>query len=129
MAHDLEEESMTIVDEIKVNIQPGTNIPKPEAKGFFTVKGWGIRRGERALIYTIPNHKNSKKHNEKGITESEWTRAYNQLMEGDFTRSWFKENLSACAEGSCNFTTIGGIFEILGLTVYTSRGVYKKLDN
>jgi hypothetical protein len=106
-----------------------TVIPKPEARSNFTVKGWGKRRGEPALIYNIPNNKNPKRHNEKGITESEWRRAYIQLMKtGYFTTKWFKENLSDCAEeGSCNFTTIGGIFEELGLAEYSCRGRYKKI--
>jgi hypothetical protein len=37
-------------------LSPGTVIPKPEAKDDFTVKGWGKRNGEAALIYFIPNH-------------------------------------------------------------------------
>jgi hypothetical protein len=117
-----------IVDKIKAEIQPLMVIPKPKARNYFVVKDWGKRRGENALIYQIPNNKNPKKPYEKGINESEWTLAYNQLTgTGVFTREWFNENLSSCAkEGSCNFTTIGGIFEKLDLTKYTSDGVYKK---
>jgi len=118
-----------IVDKIKANIPPMTIIPKPKAKSDFIVKGWGKRREENALIYKIPNNKNPKRPYEKGITESEWTLAYNQLKKtGDFTRDWFNENLPACAkEGSCNFTKIGGIFEKLELAKYTSDGIYKKI--
>lgn len=114
-----------IIENIKTYIRPNMVIRKPKSN--FIVKGYGKRRGENALIYQIPNHKNLSKHNEKGINESEWIAAYNQLMKGDFTRDWFKDNLSACAkEGSCNFTTIGGIFEELGLAKYAGRGKYKK---
>jgi len=38
-------------------LRPGTEIPKPAAKGAFTIKGLGARRGESALIYRIPNHR------------------------------------------------------------------------
>ncbi len=117
-----------IVDEIKTRIQPEMVIPKPEIKSPFTVKGWGKRRGENALLCRIPNTKNPEKPYVKGIAESEWVRAYDQLREtGAFTRYWFNENLPACAnEGSCNFTTIGGIFVIMGLAAYSGRGRYER---
>lgn len=119
-----------IVQKIKADIQPMSVIPKPETESNFFVKGWGRRRGENVLIYLIPNHKNPKNPNEKGITESEWVRAFEHLTEtGNFTRAWFNENLSSCAEeGSCNFTTIGGIFIELKLAKYTYRGVYEKIQ-
>lgn len=105
---------------------PGTVIPKPEARGKFIVKCWGRRRGERALIYTIPNHNNEKKPYEKGITESEWVDVHNQLNEtGEITRKWFRCAMAQCnAEGSCNFTTVGGVFELLGMARYAERGTY-----
>jgi hypothetical protein len=45
----------SIVPKLKC-LAPGTVIPKPEAKDDFTLKGWGKRNGESALIYLIPNH-------------------------------------------------------------------------
>ena len=101
-----------IVETIKNKISPGIEIPKPQAKGKFLVKGWGRRRNEVALVYTIPNHKNPAKPYQKGITESEFEATYRQLQSsGELTRRWFNEHLPACAkEGGCNFTTIGGIF-------------------
>jgi hypothetical protein len=118
-----------IVQKIKANTQPMSVIPKPEAKSDFVVKGWGKRHGENALIYRIPNNKNPERPYEKGITESEWRFAYDQLAKtGFFDRKWFNENLPACAkEGGCNFTTIGGIFVKLGLAKYTGPGVYGKI--
>jgi len=118
----------TILDKIKVEIKDQSVIPKPETKNDFIVKGWGRRRGENALIYQIPNHQNPERPYEKGITESEWVRAYNQLMKtGYFDREWFDKNLPACSrEGGCNFTTIGGIFVVLKLAKYAHRGVYEK---
>ncbi len=114
-----------IVDDIKAKISQGTIIPKP--RGEVIVKGWGKRRGESALIYKIPNNKNPNKHNEKGITESEWDIAYNQLKEtGALTRQWFNETLQDCKdEGSCNFTTIGGVFVKIGLAEYKGPGLYE----
>ena len=116
---------MDIVKLIEDNIRPGQLIPKPEAQAEFRVKGWGTRRNERALVYLIPNHQNPAKPYQKGITVSEWRMAHSQLTsQGCFSREWFDRHLSQCSkEGSCNFTTIGGIFMQLGLARY-SRGQY-----
>ena len=121
-------EKTLIADQIKKLIPSGTVIPKPSAKADFVVKGWGKRRGEAALIYFIPNHSDPDKPYEKGVTESEFQRAFQQLStSGEFTRSWFNEHLSECAkEGGCNFTTIGGIFEMLGEAIYSEIGLYKQ---
>ncbi|MYB35995.1 MAG: hypothetical protein F4Y26_01105 [Gammaproteobacteria bacterium] len=118
-----------IVKLIEQTAVPGTVIPKPKARGDFIVKGWGRRRGERALVYKIPNHNDERKPYEKGITESEWVAAHNRLNEaGDVTREWFRCALTQCnAEGSCNFTTIGGVFELLGAARYAERGTYVKV--
>ena len=107
-------------------IIPGTVIPKPQARGDFIVKGWKRRRGERALIYTIPNHNTPTKPYSKGVTVSEWVQAFEHLIDaGDFSRSWFERSMSPCAkDGGCNFTTIGGIFELLGYATY-DRGAYR----
>lgn len=103
-------------------------IPKPEAKADFKIKGMGKRRGEDALIYRIPSHSNKAPYYEKGVTINEFEHAHVQLIDtGSFTRSWFKENLKDCAkEGSCNFTTIGGVFVLLGLAEYSSKATYQQ---
>jgi hypothetical protein len=121
----------TILEQIETRVPPGTKIPKPEARADFIVKKvWGVRRGERALIYTIPNHRTPTKPYQKGITVSEWAAAFERLIEaGDLTRSWFEQSMPACAkEGGCNFTTIGGLFELLGYAEYDreGRGVYRR---
>lgn len=107
-------------------LQAGTVIPKPEATADFRIKGWGRRRGEAALIYRIPNHRSPEKRLEKGITVTEFARAYEELeLSAQFTRSWFNLNLPAAAnEGGCNYTTIGGVFILLGLAKYGARGEY-----
>ena len=118
-----------IVELIKQNVTPGTVIPKPAARADFVVKRWGRRRGESALVYTIPNHRNESRPYEKGITESEWTNAHDRLTEtGLVTREWFRSAMAECnAEGSCNFTTVGGVFELLGIAKYVRRGTYAKV--
>ncbi|SRR6266568_6765914 len=110
---------------------PGTVIPKPAATRPFRVKGVGRRRGERALIYTIPNHSDPKHPYEKGITASEFATAYKRLTDfGELSHQWFRQHLPACAtEGSCNFTTIGGLFQRLGVAAYERRGVYRKVGH
>jgi hypothetical protein len=117
-----------IVQRIRATISQGTVIPKPEAKSNFVVKAWGRRRGECALVYFIPNNRNPDKPHEKGITKTELNCAYEQLQRsGELTHAWFTKNLPECAkEGSCNHTTIGGIFELLGVAKYSSRGVYAR---
>ena len=117
-----------IIARLEADIVPGCLIPKPETDGEYRVKGWGTRRGERALIYFIPNRKDGSKPYQKGVTVSEWKRTYERLVSaGELRNSWFQSALPAChGEGSCNFTTIGGAFELLGLAERNGRGTYGK---
>ena len=112
-------------------LTPGTVIPKPAAKSEFSIKGWGKRAGETALVYLIPNHTNTAKPYQKGVTVSEWEEAYRELTSsGELTKEWFDAHLPRChEEGSCNFTTIGGIFSLLGIAEYKERGMYRKVRN
>lgn len=114
-----------IIEKIQ-GLQPGTAIPKPKATAEFKIKGWGKRRGEAALTYWVPNHKSPGKSLVKGITVTEFRRSYDQLLKSTrLTRRWFNTNLEACAkEGSCNFTTIGGVFQLLGVARYARPGTY-----
>lgn len=118
-----------IIDRLKAEIAAGCCIPKPETEEEYRVKGWGTRRGERVLVNFIPNRKDKSKPYQKGVNESEWRRAYGHLEStGELRRSWFREALPAChGEGSCNFTTIGGVFVMLGLAVRDGRGTYRKV--
>ena len=119
---------MDIVKLVEKVATPGTVIPKPMTDAS-CVKRWGRRRGERALIYIIPNRQNRNRPYSKGITESEWRRAYDRLTTyGQISRKWFHSTLPECnKEGSCNFTTIGGVFELLGLAAYVPRGIYRRV--
>ena len=118
-----------IIQKIK-EIPIGTVIPKPKAKSDFLICDWGTRRGKEALIYSIPNHKNPSKPIKKGVNVDEFNLAFNQLMlYGNFNREWFDDKLKKCSnEGGCNFTTIGGIFVLLGLASYSSPASYIKND-
>jgi len=117
-----------IFDTIVRKSPPGTSIPKPKTNNPHYVKGIGRRRGEEALVYYIPNHSNPDKPHQKGITRSEFQKAFDELVRsGAFTKSWFNRHLQECSyEGSCNFTTIGGLFQLIGIAKYSSPGVYKR---
>lgn len=117
---------MDVLELIK-GLPAGTVIPKPFALGEFVIKGWGKRRGSDALIYYIPNRSVGGAPYQKGIAVDEWVRAIEVLtVEGQLSAQWAKVNLSGCLkEGYCNFTTIGGIFQLLGFAVYAGSGVYR----
>lgn len=118
-----------IVDSIRSKIKLNDIIPKPETQSEFTVKRWGRRRDQDALIYKIPNHSEPLRPYEKGVTQNEFEAAYEELKaSGHITRKWFNANLQACAkEGACNFTTIGGIFVLLGVAQHSKRGQYTRI--
>jgi len=122
---------MTIFERIKCVASPGTIIPKPESTGEYRVVKWGKSRGEEALVYSIPARPGTLKPSTKRVTASDFQTAYEVLIKtGEFTKSWFNQNLQACAkDGGCNFTTIGGIFELLGEAFYDDRGVYRKTES
>lgn len=106
----------------------GMVIPKPESEKNYTIKGLGESRGEEALVYKIPKNNPEKhsKESEKRITFTAFYKAYTVLQEtSQFTREWFNESLPECAkDGGCNFTTIGGIFEMLGIASYSEPATY-----
>jgi hypothetical protein len=120
-----------VFDEILRVMPKGTIIPKPRSMRKYIIKGLGTRRGEKALIYTILNRNNPHKPYEKGVTVSELEQCYARLIvSGAFTRQWFTKTLPQCnAEGSCNFTTIGGLFVLLGKAAYEGAGTYRRLDH
>lgn len=115
------EPTLDIVQVIRERIPPGTVIPKPRATQPHRVKGWARRRGEPALVYLIPNNKGGPPY-VKGIAESEFRATWARLCSHcSIDRAWFLDALPQCAaEGSCNFTTLGGLFELLGVASYES---------
>ena len=49
------------------------------------------------------------------------------LVSGELKTEWFKKTFPNEYKGRpCNFTTIGGVFELLNIATYKSRGVYIK---
>ena len=117
-----------IIDRLGAEIAPGTPIPKPETDETYRVKGWGVRRGERALIYLVPNRNDASKPYPKGVTVPEWELACERLATtGELRSSWFTSTFPEASRRSpCNFTTIGGVFELLGLAVRDGRGAYRR---
>jgi hypothetical protein len=121
------DESATFTNWLR-NLPSGTIIPKPSGTSEFRVKGIGMRSREDALVYRVPNRQNPSQPHEKGITMSEFQAAYIKIAsDGVFTKVRFDQNLMRCSrEGSCNFTTIGGLLCEFGVAAYDARGTYRK---
>ena len=121
---------MGLIERIIEKAPPGTVIPKPKTDRQEVI-GWGWSKGEEALVYSIPNKKCKAKQSTKRIKVSDFEDAYKVLMKtGQLTREWFNQNLPDCAKGGdCNFTTIGGIFCLLGDAVYWGSGVHCRKSN
>lgn len=117
-----------ILQRIKAVAKPGTRIPKPRSTEIYTVVGWGQSRGEEALVYRLPTKAGTKKSSRKRITASAFVAGFEVLRKsGELTREWFARNFPTLeGDGSCNFTTLGGILELLGEAQYAGPGVYKK---
>ena len=82
------EKATKILALLEEMVSPGAVIPKPQAHADFIVKGWGKRRGERALVYSIPNHSNPSRPHETGVTSSEWEQAFERVTSsGEFSAS------------------------------------------
>jgi hypothetical protein len=115
-----------VIDRILSEIAVGTEIPKPSAKGKFRLRGEGEVRGERGIRYSIP--RTGRPDGQKGVTAKQLEAAFDQLQRsGELTRDWWNENVRhAENEGGCNFTTVGGLFKLLGEAEYLGRGVFGK---
>jgi hypothetical protein len=117
-----------IIPRIKRVIRPGTKIPKPQTRRAYVVIGWGMSRGEEALVYELPTRPGTKRSSRKRIPSSAFEETYRILVDtGEITRDWFVSHYPKLdADGSCNFTTLGGIFVLLEEAVYERPGVYKR---
>jgi len=118
-----------IFELIKRTMLPGTRIPKPRSKETYRFVRWGFSRGEEALVYQIPAKPGTKKLSTKRIPRSVFEEAYETLLnKGEITKVWFANAFPKVdADGSCNFTTLGGIFQILNLAEWAGEGVYRRL--
>lgn len=120
--------SVMILSRIKRVVTPGTRIPKPQSPRTYVVKGWGNSRGEEALVYQLPAKLGTKRRSEKRIRASAFEDAYKVLKsQGEITHGWFAQQYPDLeADGACNFTTLGGVLELLGEAEYAGPGVYRK---
>lgn len=116
-----------VLKRVKAVTTPGTRIPKPQSTDTYVVVGWGTSRGQEALVYQLPRKPGSKKASQKRIPASVFSQAFDILgRTGKITRPWFQATFPELeADGTCNFTTLGGIFVLLGDVRYAEPGVYE----
>jgi hypothetical protein len=119
----------TICDQVRNILKEGIIIPKPRSKEAYRSLGWKSSRGEEAFIYALPKRPKSKRASTKRIPSSVFKEACRILIEdGAITKAWFTEAFPKLnADGSCNFTTLGGVFQILGFAKWAKPGSYKRL--
>ena len=118
-----------IIDRLEAEIVAGRLIPKPETDGEYGVKGWGneARRTGSGLLHSeLQGQVEAPPEGRDSIGVEARIRATG--VDRELRHSWFKAALPACyGEGSCNFTTIGGVFVMLGVAVRDGRGAYRKV--
>jgi hypothetical protein len=80
------------------------------------------------LVYHIPPKAGTTRASEKRLTTSAFRAAFEVLTQsGSITRRWFAAAFPELdADGGCNFTTLGGVFVLIGEAHYGGRGVYRK---
>jgi hypothetical protein len=107
-----------VQDTVKLlkSLPVGTVIPKPQAIGEFRIKGWVDSPDGEALTYVIPSHTDPFEK----ISTRRIRLAFRRLIStGELTRSWFKTTaLKNTDEGGYNFTSVGGLFCLLGFAEY-----------
>jgi hypothetical protein len=115
---------MNIWDEVK-SLKIGTAIPKVEEGKSAKLIEFTKSNGDESFKYSIGENGNGK-----CVLKSEIEESFTILQtSGKFTREWHKEHFPQLESGRpCNFTTIGGIFELLGYAKYASRSEYDKTD-
>lgn len=104
-------------DELKQSIQPGLTFPKP------IVRSSIVKVDEEGFYYSIGQRGRSNK-----ITFDLFEQCYNRLQSTDeLSRAWFKATFPSLGKvASCNFTTIGGLFQQFGLVHYRKAAYIKK---
>ena len=120
---------MTTLDRIKKVAVAGRTIPKPTSSHGYAVIEWGISRGEEALVYRIPTKGNTVRASTKRVPSSVFEAADGVLAAtGEITRAWFAKTFpKVWADGACNFTTLVGVFELLGDVTYAEPGKYRRV--
>jgi len=95
----------------------GTPIPKVDSTREYKIKQWSYRDGEERLSYTVAN---------KSIPVF-WIRGcFEELRStGELRTAWFRERFYHGKDlGGCNFTTIGGLFVLIGIAERAGAGFY-----
>jgi len=106
----------------------GTLIPKPEAVTEFRIKGWVDSPDGGALAYIIPSHADPHRPRSKTVSARRFKLSFARLMTtGELTRSCFKTTQTKKTdEGGCNFTTVGGLFCLLGFAEHAGKAAYRR---
>lgn len=101
-----------------------TPIPKPNTSARILKVAVANIHGEEkdSFYYSIGSSK------KKPVPFDTLYAAYQRLTEtGTFSRAWYKETFPVeVADCPCNFTTIGGVFIVLGFAEYMENGVYRR---
>ena len=102
-----------------------TPIPKTEDRYTYILKvSVGEIYGEKkdSFYYPVGSSK------EKAVPFDTLYAAYQRLIgTGIFSRAWYKETFPAEERSRpCNFTTIGGVFVVLGFAEHMGNGVYRR---
>lgn len=100
-------------------LQTGTTIPKPKSKHKYEIRHWLHVDGEERLAYSIAR---------KSIPIS-WIRvSFERITEtGELRTEWFRRSFYGGKDlGGCNFTTVGGLFCLIGIAEYSKPGLYVK---
>jgi hypothetical protein len=98
----------------------GTVIPKAESEKEYRITRWFYQDGQEWFSYSIAN---------KSIPIS-WVRGcFDQIQTtGELRTAWFRNTFYSGKDlGSCNFTTIGGLFVLLGAAERVREGVYSSV--
>jgi hypothetical protein len=95
----------------------GTAIPKVESSRKYRIKRWSYRNGEEWLSYTVAN---------KSIRVSWIRECFDELgRTGELRTQWFRDSFYDGKDlGGCNFTTIGGLFVLIGIAQRAGTGLY-----
>ncbi|MCM3721185.1 hypothetical protein [Solibacillus isronensis] len=82
-----------------------------------------IAINDKRIIYSIGN-----KGNSKNITIEALENAFNEILtNGELSRTWFNKSYPSLAKTSpCNFTSLGGILEHIGLVEYIQKKYIKR---
>ncbi len=106
-----------LVSEIKSKLPIGTRIPRPRKDT--VIIDYRYIKGVECLSYRIGSD------DEGQLTKMDFDIAYSKLMnQSSITRDWFYATRNT---KPCDYTTLGGIFILLGIATYIGKGTYIKL--